>query len=290
MNTLFIILQYCLPHHLLSRLTGKVAASTQPWLKNRLIRWFIRRYQVDMSEAQGSEPEDFSSFNDFFTRPLKPEARVLDSSQTSIISPVDGVVSAAGRIHADQLYQAKGIDYSLETLLGGDRELAQRFTDGHFATTYLSPRDYHRVHMPATGKLEFMRYVPGRLFSVNPVTTEGLPGLFTRNERAICLFETPAGPMVVILVGAMIVAAIETVWAGQVAPDGGNIREERYGENRAPILLSKGDEMGRFLLGSTVIVLFGPDQIRWHEGFLGASKVQLGQVIGHCNKIGQYNK
>lgn len=280
MNTLFIILQYCLPHHLLSRFTGWGADSSQPWLKNRLIRWFIRRYHVDMSEAQRPNPEDFSSFNEFFTRPLRPEVRPVDTGRESIVSPADGIVNAAGAIRAGQMFQAKGIDYSLENLLGGDREMTQRFTDGHFATVYLAPRDYHRVHMPVTGKLEFMRYVPGRLFSVNPVTTERLPGLFTRNERAVCLFETAAGPMAVILVGAMIVAAIDTVWAGQVTPAGGNILETRYAGNQAPVLLSKGEEMGRFRLGSTVIVLFGPGQAHWHEHVMPSARVQVGEGIG----------
>lgn len=277
MGRLFIALQYCLPHHLLSRLVGMLAACEVRWLKNPAIRWFIRRYGVNMNEATRQQPEDFRSFNDFFTRELREDARPVSSESGAVVSPADGVISAIGDIRQGRLIQAKGRDFSLQDLLGGNATLAGEFQDGSFATVYLSPKDYHRVHMPAAGALRQMVYVPGRLFSVNQLTSESIPDLFARNERAVCVFDTDQGPMAVIMVGAMIVAAIDTVWAGQVAPARGGINRQDYGGNLA---LEKGEEMGRFRLGSTAIILFGPGMNHWLPELQTGSAVQMGQQIG----------
>src|SRR5690606_24991155 len=217
MQWLFIVFQYLVPQHLLSRLVGKIAASELPWIKNPFIDWFSRRYQVDMSEAADPEPRNYPSFNAFFTRALKAGARPLDSDPDSIVSPADGAISQLGAIEAGRIFQAKGQTYTTAELLG-DTDMAALFDGGVFATVYLSPRDYHRVHMPVSGRLLRTLYVPGDLFSVNQTTAENVPRLFARNERLVCLFDTECGPMAVVLVGAMIVAGIDTVWAGQVAP------------------------------------------------------------------------
>ena len=258
MRSLFILFQHLVPQHLLSRLAGKFANATTPWLKNVLIRRFIRRYGVNMDEAECSDPQDYPSFNAFFTRALKPGRRPIDPDTSAIVCPADGVISAAGAITGERLFQAKGKYFSLTALLGGDHILAECFKDGSFATVYLSPRDYHRVHMPLAGSLQAMIYVPGKLFSVNQATSESIDSLFARNERAVCLFDTAAGPMAVILVGAMIVAGIDTVWAGQVSPSTSWLSATDYGRQQPAIQIARGEEMGRFKLGSTVIVLFVP--------------------------------
>ncbi|GEN27622.1 phosphatidylserine decarboxylase proenzyme [Halovibrio variabilis] len=246
----FSLLQYPLPQHALSRLTGKFAQCDNPWLKDTLIKAFIKRFNVDMSQALEPDPSAYATFNDFFTRALKADARPLGEG---ILSPADGTLSQYGRLQAGQLVQAKGHTYSAQTLLGGDTALAEEFMGGSFATVYLSPRDYHRVHMPVTGTLREMIYVPGRLFSVNQATANYVPGLFARNERLVCIFDTPQGPLAMVLVGAMIVAAIETVWSGQVTPLSGQPQRMQFGK---PITLEKGAEMGRFKLGSTVVMCF----------------------------------
>jgi phosphatidylserine decarboxylase len=279
---LFIASQYLLPHHLLSRLIGCAAECRAAWFKNRLITWFAKQYQVDMSEAQIEEPTAFEHFNAFFTRALKEGARPLDTTPGAILSPADGAVSQLGEIEHGRVFQAKGHSFSVLELLGGDSERASLFMGGEFATIYLSPKDYHRVHMPLAGTLREMVYVPGRLFSVNQTTAENVPELFARNERVVCLFDTERGPMAVVLVGAMIVASIETVWAGLVTPPKRQLKTVRYDEAaRAPISLDKGAELGRFKLGSTAIVLFGPDQVRWAETLGANSSVQMGQAIGN---------
>jgi phosphatidylserine decarboxylase len=279
---LFIASQYLLPHHLLSRLIGCAAECRAAWFKNRLITWFAKQYQVDMSEAQIEEPTAFEHFNAFFTRALKEGARPLDTTPGAILSPADGAVSQLGKIEHGRVFQAKGHSFSVLELLGGDSERASTFMGGEFATIYLSPKDYHRVHMPLAGTLREMVYVPGRLFSVNQTTAENVPELFARNERVVCLFDTERGPMAVVLVGAMIVASIETVWAGLVTPPKRQLKTVRYDEAaRAPISLDKGAELGRFKLGSTAIVLFGPDQVRWAETLGANSSVQMGQAIGN---------
>ena len=277
-DRLFILFQYLLPHHLLSRLAGCLANCTWSWVKNPFITWFVKRYQVDMSQALEENPTAYSSFNDFFTRALKPDARPLDQTSGSILCPADGAISQLGKIEHGRIFQAKGHSFSVQELLGGNAELAAPFQGGEFATVYLSPRDYHRVHMPLGGTLKEMIYVPGKLFSVNQTTAENVPELFARNERVVCLFDTEAGPMAVVLVGAMIVASVETVWAGLVAPPSRELRSTAYGQ--AAPSLEKGDEMGRFNLGSTAIVLFGPDAMRWSESLKAGDSVQMGQLMG----------
>lgn len=280
-DRLFILSQYLLPHHLLSRLIGCAAECKAAWLKNRLIGWFAKQYQVNMSEAQVEDLSAFAHFNDFFTRALKEGARPLDGTPNAVLCPADGAVSQLGKIEQGRVFQAKGHSYSVIELLGGDSQRAAAFMGGDFATIYLSPKDYHRVHMPLTGTLREMVYVPGRLFSVNQTTAENVPELFARNERVVCLFDTERGPMAVVLVGAMIVASIETVWAGLVTPPKRTLKTFNYDEAaRAPITLDKGAEMGRFKLGSTAIVLFGPDQVQWADTLTANSPVQMGQRLG----------
>ena len=282
MSRLFILVQYLLPHHAFSRLVGWLMGR-RLW-KNPLIRIFVSRYGVDLAEAERERVEDYNSFNDFFTRRLKAGARPLPDDHKAIINPADGVISQLGAITGDggqQLFQAKGHHYSCQALLGGAEEEAQAFANGFFATVYLSPRDYHRVHMPYTGTLRSMTYVPGSLFSVNPTTTAAIPGLFARNERVVALFDTDIGPMAVVLVGAMIVASIETSWAGQVCP-GRQLRgTERidYTDAERDICLQTGDELGLFKLGSTVIVLFGEDALQPEQSLAAGSEVRMGSVL-----------
>ena len=277
----FILLQYLLPQHALSRLVGRLANCRKAGFKNALIRWFIKRYNVDMSQAVRQQPEDYEHFNDFFTRALVEGARPVDDSHDGIACPADGAISQLGSIRHGRVFQAKGQDYSLVELLGGDSERASVFQDGRFATVYLSPRDYHRVHMPLAGTLKETVYVPGQLFSVNQTTAENVPGLFARNERLVCLFDTEAGPMAVVLVGAMIVAGIETVWAGEVAPVRPRLQTTDYSTTgRQPVTLAKGEEMGRFKLGSTAIVLFGPQAVQWDDTLAAGSSVCMGQSMG----------
>ena len=279
MSSLFVLIQYLLPHHFLSRFVGFFAEGS--FLKNFLIRRFIRRYKVDMSEAAISDPLEYPNFNTFFTRELKHGARPIDSDKDSVVCPADGAISALGLIHDDRILQAKGRDYLLSELLGGDQELAHEFRNGVFATIYLSPRDYHRVHMPLAGQLQKLIYVPGRLFSVNQATTNAVPNLFARNERAICVFNTEAGPMCVVMVGAMIVAGIETVWGGQVCPNinSRSIRRTEYSDNEPPILLATGAELGRFKLGSTAIILFAPDAVSLSQNLAADCQVRMGQRL-----------
>ncbi|MET1077500.1 MAG: archaetidylserine decarboxylase [Pseudomonas sp.] len=281
---LFIFSQYLLPHHLLSRLIGYAADCRISGFKNRLISWFAQQYQVDMREALVEDLHAYEHFNAFFTRALKDGARPLDDSPGAVLCPADGAISQLGAIEHGRLFQAKGHSFTAQELLGGDSQRAQAFLGGTFATVYLSPKDYHRVHMPLTGTLREMVYVPGRLFSVNQTTAENVPGLFARNERVVCLFDTERGPMAVVLVGAMIVASIETVWAGLVTPPKRSLKTLRYDEAaRAPITLAKGAELGRFKLGSTAIVLFGPDQVAWHNNLGAGSAVRMGQALGQAH-------
>jgi len=279
-HRLFILAQYLTPHHLLSRLVGLLAETRAPWLKNRLIGWFVRRYQVDMREAQIEDPLAFENFNAFFTRALKSAARPLDTTDGTLLCPVDGAVSQIGDIGQGRIFQAKGHSFSAQALLGGDPERAAPFQGGRFATLYLSPRDYHRVHMPIAGTLREMIYVPGRLFSVNPLTASAVPDLFARNERVVCLFDTACGPMALVLVGAMIVASIETVWGGQIAPLQRKVKRFAYD---TPVHLQAGAELGRFRLGSTVILLFGQQKINWNHELCAGSVVRMGQVLGEQN-------
>lgn len=275
---LFIISQYLLPQHLLSRLAGCLANCTWAWVKNPFISWFVKRYGVDMREAEQTDPLAFACFNDFFTRALKPGARPLAPEPDSILCPADGTISQLGKIEHGRIFQAKGQSFSVLELVGGNPAHAALFQGGEFATVYLSPKDYHRVHMPCAGTLTDMVYVPGKLFSVNQITAENVPELFARNERVVCLFDTSNGPMAVVLVGAMIVASVETVWAGLVAPPTRQLKAERYGQ--AAPTLERGSEMGRFKLGSTAIVLFGPGHATWDPAMRAGAAVSMGQAMG----------
>lgn len=278
---LFSAFLYILPQHLLSRLMLRLTRSRFRPLKNAAIAWFIRRFAVDLSTAECSDPEGFSHFNSFFTRTLRKDARTLASEPDAIVCPVDGIVSQAGIIQEETLFQAKGRKFALARLLGGSWERAERFRNGSFATLYLSPQDYHRVHMPAAGTLREMIHVPGRLFSVSPATTRVIPELFARNERVVALFDTEFGPLAMILVGAIFVGSIETVWAGVVTPPRGTrVRTWTYGDAAAPIHLQRGEEMGRFNMGSTVILLWGANAVRWENHLQPDAKVQMGQRIG----------
>ncbi|SHF79085.1 phosphatidylserine decarboxylase [Microbulbifer donghaiensis] len=276
---LFAALQHLTPQRALSRAAGALAETRIKSIKDPFTRWFVDKYDVDMNEAEQPDCTAFASFNDFFTRALKEGARPIVEGENTLACPADGAVSQLGEIHNGRIFQAKGHDFSLLELVGGDPQIAAQFTGGKFATVYLSPKDYHRVHMPITGTLKSMTYVPGQLFSVNTVTTESVPRLFSRNERVVCIFDTAAGPMAMILVGAMIVASIETVWAGLVTPHKRRVRTTQYGDS-TPIHLEKGAEMGRFKLGSTVIMLFGADRVRWLESLGAESAVKMGEYFG----------
>ncbi|WP_371515120.1 archaetidylserine decarboxylase [Salinivibrio sp. ES.052] len=262
---------------------GKLASLKGGWLTTSVIKWFIKKYHVDMSEAKVSDPNYYRTFNDFFVRELKPALRPIEGDSNTLVYPADACVSQAGRINQGRLIQAKGHSFSLTELVGGDDALASQFNDGDFATLYLSPRDYHRVHMPCEGVLREMVYIPGDLFSVNPLTAENVPNLFARNERVVCVFDTDFGPMVQILVGATIVGSIETTWAGTVTPPtGGSIRRWHYSrEGEQAICFAQGDEMGRFKLGSTVINLFPKGILRFDDQVAPGEVTQVGQPYAH---------
>ncbi|TBX20954.1 phosphatidylserine decarboxylase [Bowmanella sp. JS7-9] len=284
LDDLKVKLQYILPKHLLSRLVGKLAAARAGWLTTALIKLFIKQYKVNMSEAKLSRAEDFKTFNDFFTRELKEGVRPIEQADDVLVYPVDGAISQLGDIEQGRIFQAKGHDYTAQALLGGDAKLAEQFIGGKFATIYLSPSDYHRIHMPVEGQLTDMLYVPGELFSVNPLTTANVPGLFARNERVVTLFDTPHGKMAMVLVGATIVASIETVWSGTVTPPTGtNVNHWQYpASGLNAIKLQKGDEMGRFKLGSTVVMLFEKDMLEFTD--VGAGQVtRLGEKFAELN-------
>lgn len=269
----FIQAQRVVPQQKLSRVVGKVAASENPFLKNIVIQAFKAKYGIDMSIAEQQNALKFKSFNEFFTRSLKDGAREIDSNPTSVVSPADGAISQLGKINEGDIFQAKGQSFSVEKLIG-DPQLAEPFKNGEFATVYLSPKDYHRVHMPYTGTLTETLYIPGELFSVNQTTAENIPGLFARNERMVCLFDTDLGRMAVVLVGAMIVAGIETVATGKVKPTG------RLELNHHDLKLEKGAELGRFYLGSTAVVLFEKDKMQWDTAFKANSFVVMGEALG----------
>jgi len=271
-----------LPHQRLSRIVRSATRWRTVWWKNLLIRIFTRHFRVDLAEAQIRRPEDFPDFNSFFTRALCPGVRRMPQDQQAIACPVDGSVSELGDIRDGSLIQAKGREYLLETLLGGDANRAAPFRNGKFITLYLSPRDYHRIHMPVTGRLRETCYVPGRLFSVAPHTTRAIPCVFTRNERLCAVFDTTAGPMAMVLVGAIFVSCIETVWEGVVNPTLGRSLAVRHfpDTGSSPIELQQGDEMGRFNMGSTVILLYSRDRVDWLDDLQAGGTVQLGDVLG----------
>ncbi len=280
LNKLLHIPQLLLPHHGLSRLAGFFADSEIVFLKNTLIKVFIRVYQVNMSEATFGQPEHFKSFNDFFTRTLKPEARPITSLPRGIACPADGSLSQFGNIINNRLIQAKNKDYSLHKLLGGVQEKTDIFNHGKFATIYLSPKDYHRVHMPVSGTLSDMTYIPGKLFSVNQRTTLMEDELFARNERMVAYFDTEFGPMAVIMVGAMIVAGINTVWSGAVTPCLTEGYTVSYSDRKKKVYLKKGEEIGQFYLGSTVIVLFPKNSVNWAGSLQLNQSVTMGKLFG----------
>ena len=276
---MFIFFQHIVPQHLLSRITGWLAEVRNPaWLKNFVIEQFVKHFEVNMAEAELTDPTAYANFNEFFTRPLQEGARPI--AEADIVCPADGAISQLGAIEEGRIFQAKGQYFSTRELLGGDEQRAALFQDGQFATIYLSPRDYHRVHMPMAGKLTATSYIPGKLFSVNGVTAENVERLFARNERLVCYFDTDLGPMAMILVGAMVVAGIETVWSGQEAPVSKDPVRVDYQNLPVAVSLAKGDEMGRFKLGSTVILLFPKGSMQWDERYVAGTSTRLGEKLG----------
>ncbi len=279
---LAVLLQYILPKQAITALAGKLAHYQGGNLTTTVITWFVRRYQVNMAEAANPDVASYKTFNDFFTRPLKAGARPLATAD--FICPVDGAISQFGAIEKDQIFQAKGHSYSTTALVGGDKALADKFENGHFACLYLSPKDYHRIHMPCDGTLKSMTYVPGALFSVNPTTAQGVPGLFARNERVVCEFTSAQhGSFVMVLVGATIVGSMATVWHDTA---NGIINPPRTGKTKAwkyddkNINLKQGDEMGRFLLGSTVVMLFEKEALQFNADWQPARAIRLGELMG----------
>ncbi len=277
-------LQYPLPQHLLSRGMHWLTRRESPrWLIRLVMRLFVRGFKVNMAEAAEPDVRSYASFNAFFTRCLHPDARPLASEENAIVSPVDGTISQLGAIRDGRIFQAKGQSFSVLELLGGDAQRAAQFSDGSFSTIYLAPRDYHRIHMPLDGTLREMVHVPGRLFSVNPATTRAVPRLFARNERVAALFDTAHGPLAVVMVGALFVGSIATVWAGEVTPPANRkIRVWRHGPRdvQGEVELAKGEELGRFNMGSTVILLFGKDRMQWEKSLQADSVLRLGERIG----------
>lgn len=277
-DRLLTLPQYLIPQHALSVLMHKLTRSELTWFKNAFIRFIIKKYKVNIEEAKTADIEAYRSFNAFFTRQLREDIRPIAGGDVTV-SPVDGAVSQLGQIESGQIVQAKGRQYSVLELLAGDQQLAKQFENGQFATIYLSPRDYHRIHMPQTGKLKSMTYIPGKLFSVNPRTARAVPNLFARNERVVTVFETDMGPMVLVLVGAIFVGSMETVWQGQITPDYGKKVEHWSYQDEQAISIQKGDEMGRFNMGSTVILLM-PQQCKTFKTELQAGDtIKLGQAI-----------
>ena len=279
-DRLAVLPQYLLPKQALTALAGRLASARGGAATTGAIRWFVGRYGVNMDEAENPDIAAYPTFNEFFTRPLKPGARPLADAR--LVCPVDGAISQFGPIDADRIFQAKGHRYTTTALVGGDAALGARFEDGKFATLYLSPRDYHRIHMPCAGRLVRMIHVPGDLFSVNPTTARGVPGLFARNERVVCVFESEWGPFVLVLVGATVVGSMATVWHGVVNPPRpGTVREWTYEE--APVVLARGAEMGRFLLGSTVVLLFprdfGASPVRFNPAWAPGRPIRMGEAM-----------
>ncbi|MBW8828383.1 MAG: phosphatidylserine decarboxylase [Burkholderiales bacterium] len=273
---LAVIPQYLYPKQALTALAGKLASARLGSLTTAAIRRFVASYGVDMSEAANSDITSYASFNDFFTRALREGVRPI--AQADLICPVDGAISQFGPVDRDRIFQAKGHHYTTTELVGGDERLASQFEHGSYATLYLSPRDYHRVHMPCDGRLLRMIHVPGELFSVNPITARGVPGLFARNERVVCIFEGPRGPWIMVLVGATIVGSMATVWHGVVTPPrSSGMREWQYQDQN--IVLTKGEEMGRFLLGSTVVMLFPKSDLKFNPAWKPQGAIRLGEVM-----------
>jgi phosphatidylserine decarboxylase len=278
-----IALQYALPKHAISRLVGKLAAAKAGFITTGLISLFIKQYKINMDEAEQSQPSAYKTFNAFFTRSLKADARTIAEGDNIFVHPVDGTVSQLGDIVDDAVFQAKGHEFSLTELLGGSEQTAQPFASGKFATVYLAPKDYHRIHMPCAGTLKEMIYIPGDLFSVNPLTAQNVPNLFARNERVAAIFETEYGPMAMVLVGATIVASIETVWAGTVTPPAGKkvFRWQYDTQGPSSVVLQKGQEMGRFKLGSTIVAVFAKDAIQFLDENEPGKVTRMGEHFGN---------
>jgi phosphatidylserine decarboxylase len=282
----FVALQHLLPQHGISRLVLAATRSRNPAFKNALIRLFVRGFEPDMRDAVETEPTAYPSFNEFFTRALRPGSRPVDADPGAIVSPVDGTVSEAGALTADRLLQAKGHDYTLRALLAGNTAWERSFAGGSFATIYLAPYNYHRIHMPIAGELRESFYVPGRLFSVNRTTARLVPGLFSRNERVFCGFDSGGMPWAIVLVGALNVGSMATVWHGDVTPRKHRevtalpVRDEPGATTLAPLALDKGDEMGRFNMGSTVILLLPPGAAEWNEKMIAGRTLRMGERIG----------
>lgn len=278
----FALLQLCLPTRFISWLVYLLTRIEHAGFKNAFIKWFMGAFKISLDEAEHPRPEDYVHFNAFFTRALKPGARPIAPDPQAFVSPVDGTISQLGKIEGNRIFQAKGQTYTTAELLGGDEELAQPFLGGEFCTIYLAPYNYHRIHMPVTGTLKEWLLVPGRLFSVNPATARAMPRVFARNERVVTMFDTAFGPMAFVLVGALNVGSMETVWAGQITPPhvrGGNDEIGRWTHGE-PVVLERGAEMGRFNMGSTVILLTPPGAVRWDASATPASTVRMGQSIG----------
>lgn len=275
-----IALQYAMPKHAISRLVGKLAAAKMGWLTTKLIDVFIKAYNINMSEAKLKNAKDFATFNDFFTRELEEGARTIDQNADTLCYPVDGAISQQGDIVEGKLIQAKGFDYSLTSLLGGDARTAAPFQQGKFSCIYLAPKDYHRIHMPMAATLREMIYVPGELFSVNPLTANNVPDLFARNERVVTVFDTEYGALAMVLVGATIVASIETTWAGTITPPAGKdiFRWQYPAAGVDAITFKKGDEMGRFKLGSTVVSTFAPNMVEFSPEAESETVTRLGEL------------
>ena len=275
-DRLAVLPQYLIPKRALTMFAGFVAGGQWGGVTQAIIRNFVAKYGVNMAEAADPDIASYATFNDFFTRALKPDARPV--AKADWVCPVDGAISQFGKIERDQIFQAKGHHYSTRALVGGDAALAAQFDDGHFACLYLSPKDYHRIHMPCDAKLVRMVYVPGDLFSVNPTTARGVPGLFARNERTVCVFDTPHGPFINVLVGATIVGSMATTWHGVVNPPRtGDVRDWRYDEKS--ITFKQGDEMGRFLLGSTVVMLWPKMPLNFNSDWAPGRGIQLGETM-----------
>lgn len=271
--------QYLIPQHSLSVLMHRLTRSEVSWFKNSFIRFITAKYKVNINEAAQTDLEFFPSFNAFFTRELRAGARQIAGGKSIVTSPVDGVISQIGKVVQGQIVQAKGREYSVLELLGGDDLLAKQFDQGQFSTIYLSPKDYHRIHMPLTGTLRKMIYIPGKLFSVNPRTARTVPRLFARNERIVTVFDTDQGPIVMVLVGAIFVGSMETVWSGQITPPYGKDIQHWDYEGEEAVTLQKGEEMGRFNMGSTVVILL-PLKSQLFKQELGAgTAIQLGQAM-----------
>lgn len=279
LDKLRVLPQYFIPQHFISSLVYRITHCETLWFKNILIKLFISVFDVDMSLANNPDPESYSSFNTFFTRELSPEARPISLDEMTILSPVDGAVSQVGNIQNDTIIQAKGKSYTLKDLLVEDK-LVTMFTGGTFATLYLSPKDYHRIHMPVSGQLKRMIYVPGKLFAVNSHTVRVVDSVFARNERVINIFNTDTGPMAMVMVGALNVGSMDTVWAGQITPAKDRvINDTQYSEG--DVQLQQGQEMGRFNMGSTVILLFPKDVMQWSAGMVAEKTIIVGEGIGH---------